>query len=162
MDCTPGLGGASIREAPLIGSAMAFSGTTCITEPYNASTLPTELFWASRVKIVTYICARAIRVFPVYHVARGRKTYGFPVKTYETTLGSLIQRYESTICWVKRLVLIHSACPYKKLRPKCSQFPHELFKFAFSSKRHTKQKKLVQISPYSRARFIALSGLKIV
>ena len=70
----------------------------------------------------------------------------------QTTI-NLIQRHGSTIPAIKILVLIHSACPYKNHALKCcSQFLHEL---------HTKQKKLVQISSYNRARFIALPGLKI-
>ena len=77
---------------------------------------------------------------------------------------TLIQWCESKISTVKYQVLIHSVCPCKNFAPKCSQTPDKLdwlFVFFFSNNTLIRKKKLVQISSYRRARFIALSGISV-
>ena len=63
-----------------------------MVEPYNASILPTVLFEQSGKGRHIRMCM-CVRVFPVFHVAHGRKTlqtYGFPPQTYGKTLGGHI------------------------------------------------------------------------
>ena len=74
------------------------------------------------------LCAR---VFPVFYVARGRKTlqtHGFLYKHMGKLQRAVtsIQRRESKFFQVKSLVSTHSACPCKNYVPKYSQTPHEL------------------------------------
>ena len=114
-------------------------------EPYKAPKMDSRAIQSKQTTYTPYSNfeifskKRTPRVFPVFHVARGRKTlqtYGFPIQTYGKTLkgpATLILRRESKFYAIKFRVSTHSACPYKNYVPNCSQFPHELFYYFFST-----------------------------
>ena len=109
-------------------------GIQCKHTPYRA-------FWANQVKVVNAIrvCVRAWRVFPVLHVARGRKTlqtYGFPEQTYgrHSRGMSLILSRKSKSEIIIILVSCYSACPYKNYTPSVAQSSNNyLFSLIFSN-----------------------------
>ena len=100
---------------------------TDIVDPYNVSRLPVLQFFANRVKVVTYLCARGHTHSRGKHCKRMASRYKHMGKLQSAI--TLIQRRESTIPAIKLLVLIRSAYSYKNHGPKCSQKPHELFSF---------------------------------
>ena len=82
---------------------------TCIVEPYNTSRLPIILlqFWANRVKVVTFICARGHAHSRCAWAENMAFLYKHNGKTSTITINC-----ESTIPAVKLLVLIQRQCRY--------------------------------------------------